>query len=118
MLLLGRVVEGIPSLDEGKSLAEDNGMELEIVGVVVDSEVPGVVEDSVTESVDCVPVEDTGIELKTVDAVVDSELPGNVEDPVTDSVACVLVEYSVVDIPVVTSPDVTLLPIEDEEVAS
>lgn len=116
MLLLGRLVEGIPSLDEGNTLAEDKGMKLEIVGVVLDSEVPGVVEDSVTESVDCVPVEDNGIELEVFEAVVDSELPGAVECTVTEY--CVLVKNSVVAISLVTSPDITLLSSDDEKVAS
>lgn len=116
MLLLARLVEGIPSLDEGNTLAEDNGMELEIVGVVVDSEVPGVVEDSVTEPADCVPVEDNGIELEVFEAVVDSELPGVVKGTGTEY--CVLVKYLVVAISLVTSPDFTLPSSDDEEVAS
>lgn len=118
MLLPGRLVEGIPLLDEGKSLVGDNGVELMDIETSVDSEVPGVVIDSVTESVDCVVIEGTGTGLEIGEVVVDSELPDIAEDSVTDSGDCVLVEYSVVDISLVTSADVTLPAIEDEEVAS
>lgn len=118
MLLPGRLVEGIPSLDDGKSLVGDNGVELVDVEASVDSEVPGVVVDSVTESVDCVVVEGTGTGLEIGEVVVDSELPDIDEDVVADSCDCVLVEYSVVEISLVRSADDTLLAIEDEEVAS
>lgn len=118
LLLPGRLVEGTPSLDEGgKSLVGDNGVELVDVEASVGSELADVVEDSATESVDCVLVGDTGTELEAAVSVVDPELCGSVEDSVAESVDCVLVGYSVVATSLVASPDVTLLETEDEEVA-
>lgn len=63
MLLLEGIVEGMSSVDEGDSLVEDSGTELEIDEDVVDFEVSEVVEDSAAEYDDCVSVEDAGIEL-------------------------------------------------------